>query len=100
LLAEHAVPLRQRRRTESYLARGNTRTHHTVATIATEAGTILASLIDRVETQFRATGRADARELAVALIAACEGIALLPPRSGIAGSSASKAAASSAGSTS
>ena len=41
------------------------------------AGTILADLIDWAEVQFRAMGRADARELAVALIAAYEGIALL-----------------------
>jgi AcrR family transcriptional regulator len=42
-----------------------------------EAGTILAELIDWAEVQFRAMGRDDARELAVALIAAYEGIALL-----------------------
>jgi TetR/AcrR family transcriptional regulator, transcriptional repressor for nem operon len=42
-----------------------------------EAGTILARLIDWAEVQFRAMGRDDARELAVALIAAYEGIALL-----------------------
>jgi TetR/AcrR family transcriptional repressor of nem operon len=45
--------------------------------LRTEAGTILAGLIDWAETQFRAMGRQDARELAVALIAAYEGIALL-----------------------
>jgi TetR/AcrR family transcriptional repressor of nem operon len=42
-----------------------------------DAGTILAGLIDWAEVQFRAMGRDDARELAVALIAAYEGIALL-----------------------
>jgi AcrR family transcriptional regulator len=42
-----------------------------------EAGTILAGLIDYAEVQFRAMGREDAHELAVALIAAYEGIALL-----------------------
>jgi AcrR family transcriptional regulator len=41
------------------------------------AGTILAGLIDWAEAQFREMGRDDARELAVALIAAYEGIALL-----------------------
>jgi TetR/AcrR family transcriptional regulator, transcriptional repressor for nem operon len=33
--------------------------------------------IDWAETQFRALGRADARELAVALIASCQGIVVL-----------------------
>lgn len=42
-----------------------------------EAGTILAGLIDWAEAQFRAMGRDDARELAVGLVAAYEGIALL-----------------------
>jgi TetR/AcrR family transcriptional repressor of nem operon len=42
-----------------------------------EAGTILAGIIDWAEVQFRAMGRDDARELAVALIASYEGIALL-----------------------
>jgi AcrR family transcriptional regulator len=42
-----------------------------------EAGAILAGLIDYAEVQFLAIGRQDARELAVALIAAYEGIALL-----------------------
>jgi AcrR family transcriptional regulator len=42
-----------------------------------DAGTILAGLIDWAEVQFRAMGRGDARELAVALIAAYQGIALL-----------------------
>jgi AcrR family transcriptional regulator len=42
-----------------------------------DAGAILAELIDWAEVQFRAMGRADAHELAVALIAAYEGIALL-----------------------
>ena len=41
------------------------------------AGGILAGLIDWAEAQFREMGRDDARELAVALIAAYEGIALL-----------------------
>ena len=41
-----------------------------------EVATILAGLIDWVETQFRAMGRDDARELATALIAAYEGIAV------------------------
>jgi TetR/AcrR family transcriptional regulator, transcriptional repressor for nem operon len=41
------------------------------------AGTIFAGLIDWAEAQFLAMGRQDARELAVALIAAYEGIALL-----------------------
>jgi TetR/AcrR family transcriptional repressor of nem operon len=45
--------------------------------LRTEAGTILAGVIDWAEIQFRAMGRQDARELAVALIAAYEGIALL-----------------------
>ena len=42
-----------------------------------EVATILAGLIDWAEVQFRAMGRDDARELAVALIAAYEGIAVL-----------------------
>ena len=42
-----------------------------------EAGTILAGVIDWAEVQFRAMGRADARELAVALIAAYQGIVVL-----------------------
>jgi TetR/AcrR family transcriptional repressor of nem operon len=41
------------------------------------AGAILAELIDWAEAQFQAMGRPDARELAVALIAAYEGVALL-----------------------
>jgi TetR/AcrR family transcriptional regulator, transcriptional repressor for nem operon len=41
------------------------------------AGSILAALIDWAERQFQAMGRQDARELAVALIAAYEGVALL-----------------------
>jgi TetR/AcrR family transcriptional regulator, transcriptional repressor for nem operon len=45
--------------------------------LRTEAGSILAGLIDWAEVQFRAMGRTDARELAVALIAAYEGIVLL-----------------------
>ena len=40
-------------------------------------GSILAELIDWAEVQFRAMGRTDARELAVALIAAYEGVVLL-----------------------
>ena len=46
-------------------------------TCAVRPATILAELIDWAEVQFRAMGRDDARELAVALIAAYEGIALL-----------------------
>jgi TetR/AcrR family transcriptional regulator, transcriptional repressor for nem operon len=46
-------------------------------TLRADAGTILAGLIDWAEVQFRAMGREDAQELAVALIAAYEGIALL-----------------------
>jgi TetR/AcrR family transcriptional repressor of nem operon len=42
-----------------------------------DAGTILAGLIDWAEGQFRAMGRDDSRELAVALVAAYQGIALL-----------------------
>ena len=42
-----------------------------------EAGTILAGVIDWAEVQFRAMGREDARELAVALIAAYQGIVVL-----------------------
>jgi TetR/AcrR family transcriptional regulator, transcriptional repressor for nem operon len=45
--------------------------------LRSDAGAILAGLIDWAEVQFRAMGRRDARELAVALIAAYEGIALL-----------------------
>jgi AcrR family transcriptional regulator len=45
--------------------------------LRSEAGTILAGLIDWAAVQFRAMGRADAQELAVALVAAYEGIALL-----------------------
>jgi TetR/AcrR family transcriptional regulator, transcriptional repressor for nem operon len=45
--------------------------------LRSDAGTILAGLIDWAEVQFRAMGREDAKELAVALIAAYEGIALL-----------------------
>jgi TetR/AcrR family transcriptional regulator, transcriptional repressor for nem operon len=41
------------------------------------AGTILAGVIDWAEVQFRAMGRADARDLAVALIAAYQGIVVL-----------------------
>jgi TetR/AcrR family transcriptional regulator, transcriptional repressor for nem operon len=41
------------------------------------AGAILAGWIDWAEVQFRAMGRADARELATALIAAYEGVVLL-----------------------
>jgi TetR/AcrR family transcriptional repressor of nem operon len=42
-----------------------------------EVASIMAGLIDWAEIQFRAMGRDDARELATALIAAYEGIALL-----------------------
>jgi TetR/AcrR family transcriptional regulator, transcriptional repressor for nem operon len=42
-----------------------------------EVGAIMAGLIDWAEIQFRAMGRDDARELATAMIAAYEGIALL-----------------------
>ena len=45
--------------------------------LRTDAGSILAELIDWAEVQFRAMGRTDARELAVALIAAYEGVVLL-----------------------
>jgi TetR/AcrR family transcriptional regulator, transcriptional repressor for nem operon len=45
--------------------------------LRSDAATILAGLIDWAEVQFQAMGREDARELAVALIAAYEGIALL-----------------------
>ena len=38
---------------------------------------MLSSLIDWAEPQFRAMGRDDARELAVALVAAYEGITVL-----------------------
>ncbi|WP_378743404.1 hypothetical protein [Nocardia brasiliensis] len=38
---------------------------------------MLRRLVDWVETQFEAMGRTDARELAVALIAAYQGISLL-----------------------
>jgi AcrR family transcriptional regulator len=41
------------------------------------AGSILAGVIDWAQAQFQAMGRADARELATALIAAYEGIVLL-----------------------
>jgi TetR/AcrR family transcriptional regulator, transcriptional repressor for nem operon len=42
-----------------------------------QAAAVLLQLIDWAEPQFRAMGREDARELAVALVAAYEGIALL-----------------------
>jgi TetR/AcrR family transcriptional regulator, transcriptional repressor for nem operon len=42
-----------------------------------EAGTLLGTIIDYAEVQFRALGREDAAELAVALIAAYEGVALI-----------------------
>ena len=45
--------------------------------LRTGAGAILSGVIDWAETQFRAMGREDARELATALIAAYEGIVLL-----------------------
>jgi TetR/AcrR family transcriptional repressor of nem operon len=42
-----------------------------------EVGSILAGVIDWAEVQFRALGREDARDLAVALIAAYQGIVVL-----------------------
>jgi TetR/AcrR family transcriptional regulator, transcriptional repressor for nem operon len=45
--------------------------------LRTEVGAILAELIGWAEVQFRAMGRTDARELAVALIGAYEGVVLL-----------------------
>ncbi|WP_081592531.1 TetR/AcrR family transcriptional regulator [Nocardia otitidiscaviarum] len=42
-----------------------------------ELAAVMGLLIDWVETQFAAMGRADARELAVALLAAYQGISLL-----------------------
>ena len=45
--------------------------------LRTQAAGVLGSLVDWAEEQFRALGRGDARELAVALIAAYEGVALL-----------------------
>jgi AcrR family transcriptional regulator len=45
--------------------------------LRTGAGSILSGVIDWAETQFRAMGREDARELATALIAAYEGVVLL-----------------------
>ena len=45
--------------------------------LQTRAATILSLLIDWSQEQFQALGRPDARELAVALIAAYEGVALL-----------------------
>jgi AcrR family transcriptional regulator len=45
--------------------------------LQTQAATVLSLLVDWSEQQFRAMGRPDARELAVALIAAYEGVALL-----------------------
>ncbi len=45
--------------------------------LRTEAAGVLSSLIDWAEPQFRAMGRDDARELAVALVAAYEGITVL-----------------------
>ena len=42
-----------------------------------EVGSILAWVIDWAEVQFRAMGREDARDLAVALIAAYQGIVVL-----------------------
>ena len=45
--------------------------------LRTEGGAILGRLVDWAEVQFRAMRRADARELAVALIAAYEGVVLL-----------------------
>jgi TetR/AcrR family transcriptional repressor of nem operon len=45
--------------------------------LRTQAATVLSLLVDWSEEQFRALGRPDARELAVALIAAYEGVTLL-----------------------
>jgi TetR/AcrR family transcriptional regulator, transcriptional repressor for nem operon len=45
--------------------------------LQTRAATILSLLIDWSQEQFQALGRADARELAVALISAYEGVTLL-----------------------
>jgi AcrR family transcriptional regulator len=45
--------------------------------LRTQAADVLRMLIDWSEEQFRAMGRSDARELAVALIAAYEGVVLL-----------------------
>jgi TetR/AcrR family transcriptional repressor of nem operon len=42
-----------------------------------EVGSILAGVVDWAEVQFRAMGREDARDLAVALIAAYQGIVVL-----------------------
>jgi AcrR family transcriptional regulator len=42
-----------------------------------EAAAVLAQMLDWAERQFQAMGRPDARELAVALVAAYEGVALL-----------------------
>jgi TetR/AcrR family transcriptional repressor of nem operon len=42
-----------------------------------EVAAVMRALIDWIETQFAAMGRSDARELAVALVAAYQGIALL-----------------------
>jgi TetR/AcrR family transcriptional regulator, transcriptional repressor for nem operon len=45
--------------------------------LRTQGATVLSLLVDWAEEQFRELGRDDARELAVALIAAYEGVALL-----------------------
>jgi TetR/AcrR family transcriptional repressor of nem operon len=45
--------------------------------LRTQAATVLSLLIDWSQEQFQALGRQDARELAVALIAAYEGVTLL-----------------------
>jgi TetR/AcrR family transcriptional repressor of nem operon len=45
--------------------------------LRTQAATVLSLLVDWSEEQFQAMGRGDARDLAVALIAAYEGVALL-----------------------
>jgi TetR/AcrR family transcriptional regulator, transcriptional repressor for nem operon len=45
--------------------------------LRTEAGAVLAQMLDWAERQFQAMGRPDARDLAVALVAAYEGVALL-----------------------
>jgi AcrR family transcriptional regulator len=45
--------------------------------LRTEAGAVLAQMLDWAERQFQAMDRPDARDLAVALVAAYEGVALL-----------------------
>ena len=45
--------------------------------VSAEAAAVLGRLIDVAEAQFVQLGRRDARELAVALVAAYEGVALI-----------------------